>query len=37
MKLSEDEVIGEMEAAGFLKTRQHSLLPYQYFLEFERK
>ena len=37
MKLTEDDVIKELEAAGFQKVRQHEVLPYQYFLEFERK
>jgi ubiquinone/menaquinone biosynthesis C-methylase UbiE len=37
MKLTEEEVIAELDAAGFRKTRQHDILPYQYFLEFERK
>ena len=37
MKLSAEEVIREMAAAGFVKTRSVSLLPYQYFLEFRRQ
>lgn len=37
MKLTEEEVIAELDEAGFRKTRQHDILPYQYFLEFERK
>jgi ubiquinone/menaquinone biosynthesis C-methylase UbiE len=37
MKLTAEEVIAELEAAGFHKARQHEVLPYQYFLEFERK
>lgn len=36
MKLSEEEVVKEMAAAGFVKTRSVSVLPYQYFLEFRR-
>ena len=34
MKLSEEQVVLELEAAGFRKARAHALLPYQYFLEF---
>ncbi|MBI4908851.1 MAG: methyltransferase domain-containing protein [Acidobacteria bacterium] len=34
MKLSEEQVIGEFAAAGFKKTAQHGMLPYQYFLVF---
>ena len=37
MKLTAEEVVAELDAAGFRKTRQHDILPYQYFLEFERK
>jgi ubiquinone/menaquinone biosynthesis C-methylase UbiE len=37
MKLSEAEVIAELDAAGFRQARRHDVLPYQYFLEFERK
>lgn len=36
MKLSEEQVIGELQAAGFAKTASHSFLPNQYFLVFER-
>lgn len=36
MKLSEEQVIGELQAAGFAKTAIHSFLPNQYFLVFER-
>lgn len=36
MKLSESQVIGELEAAGFRKTKTFSFLPYQYFMQFER-
>ena len=36
MKLSEQEVIAEMEAAGFRKTKSFEFLPHQYFLEFAR-
>ena len=35
MKLSEDQVIAELKAAGFHLARKHDFLPYQYFLEFE--
>jgi ubiquinone/menaquinone biosynthesis C-methylase UbiE len=34
MKLSEDEVIGELKAAGFRLSRRPDFLPHQYFLEF---
>jgi ubiquinone/menaquinone biosynthesis C-methylase UbiE len=37
MKLSREQVISELEGAGFRLAREHELLPYQYFLEFERK
>lgn len=37
MKLSEAEVIAELEAAGFRKARSFGFLPYQYFFVFERK
>lgn len=36
MKLSEQEVITEMQEAGFTKTRSFDFLPYQYFLVFNR-
>lgn len=36
MKLSEEEVVRELTAAGFVKTRSLDVLPYQYFLEFKR-
>jgi ubiquinone/menaquinone biosynthesis C-methylase UbiE len=36
MKLSEQEVIAELEAAGFRKTAAHGFLPYQYFFEFQK-
>lgn len=36
MKLSEEQVIGELQAAGFAKTASHCFLPNQYFLVFER-
>jgi len=34
MKISENQMIGEMEAAGFRKTKSFDFLPYQYFLVF---
>jgi arsenite methyltransferase len=37
MKLSENEVVGEFERAGFGLTRKLDLLPYQYFLFFEKR
>jgi ubiquinone/menaquinone biosynthesis C-methylase UbiE len=35
-KLSEEEVMGEMKAAGFVKTSSFDFLPHQYFMVFER-
>ena len=37
MKLSDDDVVKELEAAGFRKTRSFDFLTYQYFLVFERR
>ena len=37
MKLSADQVVAELEAAGFRKTRQFDFLPYQYFFEFRTR
>jgi arsenite methyltransferase len=34
MKISEDQMIGELAAAGFRKTKSFDFLPYQYFLVF---
>ena len=34
MKLAEEEVIAELEAAGFVREASYDLLPYQYFLVF---
>lgn len=36
MKLSKDEVVAEMKAAGFALDKEHDFLPHQYFLEFRR-
>ncbi|MBI3681153.1 MAG: class I SAM-dependent methyltransferase, partial [Acidobacteria bacterium] len=36
MKLSEEQVIGEFQAAGFVKTQSFDFLPHQYFLVFTR-
>jgi len=36
MKLSEEEVIGEFQRAGFGLSKRLDILPYQYFLFFER-
>ncbi len=36
MKLSEQQVVEELKAAGFEKAAAHTFLPYQYFLEFRR-
>jgi arsenite methyltransferase len=35
MKMAREEVLKEMEAAGFKLAAEHSFLPYQYFLEFK--
>ena len=35
-KLTRDEVVGEMKAAGFGEPARHDFLPYQYFLVFTR-
>jgi len=35
-KLSEEEVVEELAAAGFRLARRHGFLEYQYFLEFRR-
>ena len=37
MKLTEQEVIHELKAAGFAKTKSFDFLPYQYFFVFERQ
>jgi ubiquinone/menaquinone biosynthesis C-methylase UbiE len=37
MKLSEQQVRDELEAAGFRVASAHTFLPHQYFLEFKRK
>jgi hypothetical protein len=37
MKLSEDEVIAEFRSAGFTLAKRLDILPYQYFLFFERR
>lgn len=34
MKLTREEVVKEVEAAGFTLTKEHTFLPHQYFLEF---
>lgn len=36
MKLAEEEVIGEFQTAGLVMKKRLDLLPYQYFLFFER-
>jgi ubiquinone/menaquinone biosynthesis C-methylase UbiE len=36
MKLSEEEVIAELRNAGFTPTKRLDILPYQYYLFFER-
>jgi ubiquinone/menaquinone biosynthesis C-methylase UbiE len=37
MRLSEETVIQELAAAGFRKTKSFDILPYQYFLVFQRQ
>jgi ubiquinone/menaquinone biosynthesis C-methylase UbiE len=37
MKLSDDEVIAELQKAGFVVRKRLDLLPYQYFLFFENR
>ena len=37
MRLSAEEVEGELARAGFKKTKEFGFLPYQYFFVFERK
>jgi len=37
MKLTREEVVKEIEAAGFTLSREHGFLPHQYFLEFSRR
>ncbi len=37
MKLSEEQVMAELAAAGFKKKAAHTFLTYQYFLVFEKK
>lgn len=37
MKLSDQEVIAELEKAGFRLAKTLDILPYQYYLSFERK
>ncbi|MBZ5729098.1 MAG: class I SAM-dependent methyltransferase [Acidobacteriia bacterium] len=37
MKLSEDEVIAELRAAGFTLAKRLDILPYQYYLFFEKR
>jgi hypothetical protein len=37
MKLSDEEVIGELRNAGFALTNRLDILPYQYYLFFQRR
>ena len=37
MKMAKEEVIREMEAGGFKLAKEHTFLPYQYFLVFQVK
>jgi ubiquinone/menaquinone biosynthesis C-methylase UbiE len=35
MKIAREDLVKQMEGAGFRLAREHTLLPYQYFLVFE--
>jgi hypothetical protein len=35
MKIAREDLVKEMEAAGFRLSAEHSFLPYQYFLVFK--
>lgn len=37
MKIARQEMIREIEAAGFAFSKELDILPYQYFLFFDRK
>ena len=37
MKLSDDQVIAEFQRAGFSVSKRLEILPYQYFLFFEKR
>ena len=37
MKLTEEEVTTELNAAGYKVARRHEFLPYQYFVEYRRR
>ncbi len=37
MKIAREDLVREMEAAGFRLTAEHTFLPYQYFLVFEAR
>jgi ubiquinone/menaquinone biosynthesis C-methylase UbiE len=37
MKIAREDLIGQMEANGFRLAKEHTFLPYQYFLVFEAK
>jgi len=37
MKLSDQQVIAELQKAGFVLKKRLDTLPYQYFLFFERR
>ena len=37
MKLSDDEVIAEFRSAGFTLSKRLDILPYQYFLFFDKR
>jgi hypothetical protein len=37
MKIAREDVIKEMEANGFRLAKEHTFLPYQYFLMFVAK
>jgi len=37
MKLAREDVLKDFESAGFVLSKEHTMLPYQYFLEFTSK
>lgn len=37
MRVAREEMIGEIEAAGFVKSKEFDILPYQYFLVFRKE
>ena len=37
MKIAREDLVAQMERHGFRVAREHTFLPYQYFLVFTRK